>query len=83
MTETTFGAAIRGSDSIHPQITHTNALMKLAATRGPEMILLSSVRTTVGTDTNMESAPTKLQNEAIRPVKKRARSAGSTTKVHA
>jgi len=39
--QTAFGMAISGSLSIQPQMHQTNALIKLEATKGPEIALLS------------------------------------------
>jgi hypothetical protein len=72
------GPTTRGSSSIKPHRIHTKADARLAITKGPGKVLLSSVRTTRGTVTSKEAAPTKPQKDEMRPVKKSARSAGRT-----
>jgi len=51
---------------------------KLATAYGPGIERLSLWRRTVGRVVSTEVAPMKLQNEEMRPVRKSARSAGST-----
>lgn len=79
---TIFGPMTSGSASIQPQRHQTSADMKFARTIGPGIDLLSLFFMTAGTVTSMEMAPTKLQKEEIRPLRKSARSAGNIKREH-
>jgi hypothetical protein len=80
--DTMFGPYTSGSWSIQPQMHHTVALTKLAQTSGPGRDLLSFNFSTDGTVTSTDMAPTKLQKDEMRPVRKSARPAGSTKIAH-
>lgn len=80
---TTFGAAIKGSANIQPQMHHTNEDPKFAMARGPGIDLLSFVLITIGRLTSIEIAPTKLQNDATKPVMNRALSTGKVIEAQA
>merc|ERR1719487_1407722 len=66
------------SSSIQPHRAHTIEDMRLAITKAPGIELLSLLLRTVGIVTSIEAAAMKLENDDMRPVKKSARSAGST-----
>jgi len=79
----TFGPVTKGSSNIQPHRHHNADEPRFAVTMGPGIELLSLARITAGIVVSSATAPMKLENEEIKPVRKSDRSDGSTAKEHA